>query len=536
MLVHTTTMDAGSSSNNATDTFVYMGEGSEVPRDVVNVQVHPSVRAIPDEAFQDCSKLEKVDISEGVVEIGQYAFSGTTLLKEISIPSSVKIIHRMAFSNSRAGNMHLPEGLENIGYGAFCGGMLPVKFRIPPLIATLEGGVLFGCRYMISLELSEDMRELEGEALAACSSLRNLALPFDGNIFVEENILEECTDLLQVSDGSEEELIDTLRNRFDNLPIHKMSYYQSYNNLTSEQLTDATNMRSGSSRSLRSKLDPSGNQQDTLGMTPLHILACSTVQNVDMYRIIIEKYPDNLITKDKWGALPLLYVIWGQTCSSIQWFLAGRYHSLYPEHAINWEDMFETLAKGDAPWETLAEFSRFSELYNCLYGRGWIDWNKLMYKLADSTPFDGSRITPNAIHYLVSKALLPRLRNIGVWYSIFLEEALTWEKAKACVNKRAYLNEILSELEQYESKYRDMKDATTQLELALWDKKIEESRQMKKRPRKAKKTNDSSSFRNQCRVSCGASIVIPHVLPFLIPEKYLSSVDLYSSVEEEEWW
>jgi len=67
-------------------------------------------------------------------------------------------------------------------------------------------------------------------------------------------------------------------------------------------------MRSGQRRTLRSKLDPTGSQQDCLGMTPLHILTCSTVHDLELYRVIVEKYPANLITEDRWGALPLLYV------------------------------------------------------------------------------------------------------------------------------------------------------------------------------------------------------------------------------------
>ena len=60
-------MDAGSSNNNATDIFVYMGEDSEVPNDVVNVRVHPSVRVIPNRAFSGCKQLNNVVIPEGVV-------------------------------------------------------------------------------------------------------------------------------------------------------------------------------------------------------------------------------------------------------------------------------------------------------------------------------------------------------------------------------------------------------------------------------------------------------------------------------------
>ena len=51
------------------------------------------------------------------------------------------------------------------------------------------------------------------------------------------------------------------------------------------------------------------------------------------------------------------------------------------------------------------------------------------------------------------------------------------------------------------------------LELALWKNEMDES-DIKKR----KCTEElGSNFREQCRVSCRADIVIEHVLPFLKP-------------------
>ena len=156
---------------------------------------------------------------------------------------------------------------------------------------------------MFSVELSENVTEIKQYTFGECHSLRNLAIP--PNAEIDEGALAPCceyrgigcTDLKQLF-GSEEQIINALKHRFDNLPIHKMIYYQSYNN--------------GHRRSLRMMLDTSGNEQDCLGMTPLHILACSSVQNLELYRVLIEKYPENLITKDEWGAsLPLLYAVWG---------------------------------------------------------------------------------------------------------------------------------------------------------------------------------------------------------------------------------
>ena len=87
-------------------------------------------------------------------------------------------------------------------------------------------------------------------------------------------------------------------------------------------------MRSGQCQALRSKLDLTGNQQDCLGMTPLHIMACLSIHDIELYRLIVEKYPTNLNTKDWWGALPLLYAFWEAVPNEIIQFLLESYQSL----------------------------------------------------------------------------------------------------------------------------------------------------------------------------------------------------------------
>ena len=122
---------------------------------------------------------------------------------------------------------------------------------------------------------------------------------YGDDIFFDDD-MNIFTDLYQLF-GSIAEIIRELMHRFDALPIHKLVYYQSFNQGVLQNLIAAINMRSGQRRTLRSKLDPTGNQQDCLGMTPLHTLVCSSVHNLALYRVIIEKYPTNLITEDRWG-------------------------------------------------------------------------------------------------------------------------------------------------------------------------------------------------------------------------------------------
>jgi hypothetical protein len=150
-----------------------------------------------------------------------------------------------------------------------------------------------------------------------------------------------------------------MQHRFDGLPIHSIVYYQSYNQGVLQNLIAAINMRSGQGRTLISKVDPTGNHQDCLGMTPLHILTCSTVHNLELYRLVLDNYPANLITEDRWGALPLLYAFWGAAPDEIIQFLFESYQSLYPGYVFNWTMMVETMWRSDTANQSIENLSYF---------------------------------------------------------------------------------------------------------------------------------------------------------------------------------
>jgi hypothetical protein len=87
------------------------------------------------------------------------------------------------------------------------------------------------------------------------------------------------------------------------------------------------------------------------------------------------------------------------------------------------------------------------------------------------------------------------------------------------------LRAIRYKLAYLERELTKMKEATTILELALWKTRLDESVHKRGTTHRRKKfKTDVSHVRLQCRVICGADIVIRHVLPFLI-----------TAVEEERW-
>jgi hypothetical protein len=249
--------------------------------------------------------------------------------------------------------IRLHDGIESIGKGAFAFCIF-TNLRVPPLITVIPESMLSNCRSTFSVELSENVRKIGYHALTYCYCLRNVAFPPDAvignNVFINEGV--DITTDLQLLFGSNARIISELSHRFDGLPIHCIVYYQSYTEGVLQNLIAAIKMTLlGQSQSLNRKLDLTGNQQDCLGMTPLHILACSSVHDLDVYRLIVEKYPANLITEDRWGALPLLYAFWGAPPTEIIQFLLDSYQSLYPTHVFNWTMMVETMGRCDSPKE-----------------------------------------------------------------------------------------------------------------------------------------------------------------------------------------
>jgi len=178
--------------------------------------------------------------------------------------------------------------------------------------------------------------------------------PFPPNVVISDRIFGGLSEPerydLQLLFGSKAEIIRALQHRFDGLPIHSIVYYQSYDQGVLHNLIAAINMPSGHSSALHSKLGPTGNEQDCLGMTPLHILTCLSVHDLELYCVIIENYPENLITQDRWGAVPLLYAFWGAApTEEIIQFLIKSYKSLYPGHVFNWTMTMETMGRTDIP-------------------------------------------------------------------------------------------------------------------------------------------------------------------------------------------
>jgi hypothetical protein len=453
------------------------------------------------------------------VEIGVDSFADCDhSIKKINIPNSLRKIDEEAFAGSLRTTIRLHDDIEIIGIGAFASCIF-TNFRVPLFITVIPDRMLYNCKLIFSLELPQIVTEIGNGALQDTYCLRNVAFSpnavFIGT-FVFIGTLMGTTiisDLHQLF-GSESRIIFALRHRFDGLPIHSIIYYQSYNPGVLQNLIAAINMRSGQHRTLRSKLDPTGNHQDCLGMTPLHILACSSVHDLELYHLIVEKYPTNLITEDRWGALPLLYAFWGAAPTEIIQFLLESYQLLYPGYEMNWTMMVETMGRCDTPQERIANLLCVKQVH---YPDQLIDWVYLLDFFAEPSNrnFHGAPFQER-MRYLVTCCLSSRVEAIGLRVlRDRAREMIYATRFNEYASNSSVIAQIQDKLDHIENEICILKEATTILELALWKMRINEESHNEKSTRRQKKMKaDESIIRSQCRATCGADVVINLVLPF----------------------
>jgi hypothetical protein len=510
-------------SSNAAEVFVYTGPlGERVPRDVVRVRVDPSVTSIPSRAFARCNKLVEVELCEGLVEIGYNSFAECDYsITKINIPNSLRRIKDWAFISSLRTHICLHDDIESIGEGAF-DSCIFTNFRVPSLITMIPSGMLYSCYSLFSLELSENARQIGTYAFSYCFCLRNVAFPPNAelvdDIFFETGTRNSYTDLQHLF-GSNASIIWGLQHRFDRLPIHRLVYYQSYNQGVLQHLISAINMTLGHCSALCSKLDPTGNEQDCLGMTPLHILACSSVHDLELYRVIVDNYPINLITEDRWGALPLLYAFWGAAPTEIIQFLLDSYQLHYPGHIFNWTMMAKTIGRTDTPKESIDNLLCVKQMH---YPEQPIDWDHLLDVIAASYRFNTPASFQDIMPYLVMCSMSDCVDALAfkVWRDYIKRMDYSAEfihngdnmhivrRIQACIQ---------SKVVYFEAKYYELKEITTTLELALWKLRMNEKIPPEETtPRQKKIKTDESNIRQQCRITCGADVIIRHVLQYLI--------------------
>jgi hypothetical protein len=174
-----TTISEAISIPDPPNVFIYNEDTKDdIPMDVTHVKVHPSVKEIYDKAFEDRLSLVEVEISEGLERIGWGAFCDSTLKHINKLPSNLKEIGDGAFCRcERLDSIEFPEGLRVIGREAFAECPALKRIKIPSAHVVIKLAAFSHCSSLVSVELPEGLQVIGEGWFHACTSLTTVYVP-----------------------------------------------------------------------------------------------------------------------------------------------------------------------------------------------------------------------------------------------------------------------------------------------------------------------------------------------------------------------
>ncbi len=138
------------------------------------VTLPSSLKSIGEWAFKSCEKLEEIELPSNVEKIEEDAFAGCYKLSKVTLSDHLKEIGGWAFYNCKIKSITLPESLETIGNKAF-GGCDLENVNLPDNLKFI-GEEAFNNWDMKELKLPSGIEYIGNRAFAR-ASLKELAIP-----------------------------------------------------------------------------------------------------------------------------------------------------------------------------------------------------------------------------------------------------------------------------------------------------------------------------------------------------------------------
>ncbi|MBO4453367.1 MAG: leucine-rich repeat domain-containing protein [Clostridia bacterium] len=176
---------------------------------IKNVTVGSNVVSVGNNAFRSCTSLESVVIPEGVKAIGDYAFGGCSALNAAELPASLMTIGDYAFTGCRSLKaINLPAGVAAIGESAFSGCCEVESMTVSEdnavyiakgdcIIEFASKTLVAGCKNSVIPD-DGSVQIIAIEAFAECVGLESITLP-SGLTAISESAFAGCTGLKSVN-------------------------------------------------------------------------------------------------------------------------------------------------------------------------------------------------------------------------------------------------------------------------------------------------------------------------------------------------
>ncbi len=174
------------------------------PAGLTEYTIPDGVTSIDNYVFGYCSELESVTVPDSVTSFGYGPFAGCSSLSAFygRLASSdnryLAIDNKLvAFASAGLTEYVIPDGITEIGYGAFdeCSNLTSVT--IPDSVTSLNDDAFYKCRSLTNITLGKGVATIGNDAFAYCYALPSITIP-ESVTMIKDGAFAYCTSLTEV--------------------------------------------------------------------------------------------------------------------------------------------------------------------------------------------------------------------------------------------------------------------------------------------------------------------------------------------------
>lgn len=186
-------------NNDMEELFIFSYDGNTIEgvkdKSVTHITIPNGVLAIGEKAFSNCESLLSIDIPDSVTYLGSEAFKGCYSLREIDIPHSVESIGYSPFDDTE---WFSERSVIYVGSIIYKVRNLFEVFTIPDRIKSIYSNAFEFCNLLKFISIPNSVTNIGAGAFRGCSSLESIIIPDLVNS-IDIELFQDCTSLQSIT-------------------------------------------------------------------------------------------------------------------------------------------------------------------------------------------------------------------------------------------------------------------------------------------------------------------------------------------------
>jgi len=179
------------------DSVKIIGAGAFFANRLFTVNIPDSVTTIGNYAFYLCENLTEVTLPDNVTNWGRNIFTRSGL-GNIVFPSNMSKIPPRFVSGTQITNLIIPEGITEIGEGAFANCRILLDVTLPTTLETIGDSAFSGCIALTEILIPNSVISIGERAFRGSTSLRSIIIP-EGITTIKPETFFGCTALQSIT-------------------------------------------------------------------------------------------------------------------------------------------------------------------------------------------------------------------------------------------------------------------------------------------------------------------------------------------------